>query len=220
MEALRINGRAVQGIAGLAKKHSFGLIHISTDYIFDGKKGSAYTEQDEPHPQSKYAHSKFIGEQAVHTANPDAVIIRTSWLYSEYGHNFVKTIRKLAAERDELRVVSDQLGTPTYAGDLADAIFRIIPSVMGTGKVNTYNYSNEGLASWAEFATALSIIQDLNAKSLPVTTEEYGLSEASRPAFSLLDKSKIKKDLGISIPDWKVSLKKCIKNLEKNTENE
>ena len=220
MQALLINGRAVQYIAGLAKKHSFGLIHISTDYIFDGKKGTAYSELDEPHPQSKYAHSKFIGEQAVHTAHPDAVIIRTSWLYSEYAHNFVKTIRRLAKERDELRVINDQLGTPTYAEDLAEVILTILPAVKGSGKVTTYNYSNEGLTSWAEFAECIIEYSGLTCKVIPVTTAEYGLSKAARPAFSLLDKSKIKKDFDISIPDWKVSLKKCIINLEKNTENE
>lgn len=215
MQALSINGKAVQGLSGLARKHNFALIHISTDYIFDGKKGSAYTELDEPNPQSKYAHSKFIGEQAVHTAKCRAVVIRTSWLYSEYAHNFVKTIRKLAADRDKLSVISDQQGTPTYAGDLADAIFTILPEVNKLEGVNIYNYSSEGLTNWAEFAKAIIEYSGLNCKVTAVTTEEYGLSKAMRPAFSLLDKSKIKKDFNISIPDWRESLKKCIDKLEK-----
>jgi len=215
MDALRINGKAVQGLAGLARKNSCGLVHVSTDYIFDGRKGSAYTELDEPHPQSRYAHSKFIGEQAVHTAAPQAAIIRTSWLYSEYANNFVKTIRKLAAERDELKVVDDQYGTPTYAGDLAGAILTILPDINSFQEVRTYHYSNEGIANWAEFAKAIIEYSGLECRIIPVSTTEYGLSKAKRPAYSLLDKTKIKKDFGLNIPDWKESLKKCINKLEK-----
>lgn len=215
MVALSINGKAVQSLAGLARKHDFGLIHVSTDYIFDGKKGSAYTELDEPNPQSKYAHSKFIGEQAVNTAMPNAAIIRTSWLYSEYAHNFVKTIRKLAAERDELKVVNDQYGSPTYAGDLAAAIFEILPLVNDFGGVKIYNFSSEGLTNWAEFAAAIVEYSGLTCKITQVTTEEYGITKAFRPAYSLLDKSKIKKEFKISISDWRESLKKCIHKLEK-----
>lgn len=216
MAALLINGKAVQGLAGLARKHGMNMLHVSTDYIFDGRKGSAYTELDEPHPQSKYAHSKFIGEQAVHTASPNAAIIRTSWLYSEYGHNFVKTIRKLAAERDELRVVNDQFGTPTYAGDLAEAVLKVLPHIATFGEVRTYHYSNEGLTNWAEFAETIVNYSGLDCKVNPVSTEEYGLSKAVRPAYSLLDKSKIKQDFAISIPDWRDSLKICINNLDKD----
>ncbi len=215
LAAMRINGNAVQGLAGLARKHGFGLVHISTDYIFDGKKGSAYTELDEPHPQSKYAHSKYIGEQAMMTSNPKGMIIRTAWLYSEYGHNFVKTIRKLAREKDELRVVNDQQGTPTYADDLADAILSILPSIPEFKGTRIYNYSNEGLTHWAAFAKAVIELSGLNCTVVPVTTREYGLSIAERPAFSLLDKSKIKKDYNLRIPEWRESLEKCIKKLEK-----
>ena len=213
--AIKINSNAVQSLAGMARKHGFGFIHISTDYIFDGKKGSAYTELDEPNPQSKYAHSKFIGEQAVLTAGPNAAIIRASWLYSEYAHNFVKTIRKLALSRDEISVVNDQLGTPTYAGDLAKAILIMIPHISDFNGVKTYNYSNEGLTHWAEFATAIIEYSGLHCKVIPVTTEEYGMSKAARPAYSLLDKTKIKSEFNIEIPDWRESLKKCINNLEK-----
>jgi dTDP-4-dehydrorhamnose reductase len=215
MEALAVNGKAVQGLAGLARKYGFLLIHISTDYIFDGKKGKAYTELDEPHPQSRYAHSKLIGEQAIHTASPDAVIVRTSWLYSEYAHNFVKTIRKLASERDEIKVVNDQHGTPTYAGDLAGAIIKILEKRESFRGVHTFNYSNEGLTNWAEFAGAILEYSGLECKLLPVSTQEYGMSKAARPAYSLLDKSSIKKTLNISIPDWRESLKTCIQKLEK-----
>lgn len=214
-QAIAINSKAVQSLSGLAKKHGFGLIHISTDYIFDGKKGNAYTELDDPNPQSKYAHSKYIGEQAVHTASPSAAIIRTSWLYSEYAHNFVKTIRRLGASKDELSVVNDQMGTPTYAGDLADAIFTMIPQVNEFDEVRIYNYSNEGITHWAGFAEAIIEMSGLECRIIPVTTEEYGLSKASRPAYSLLDNSKIKRDFNLDIPDWKTSLKKCINNLDK-----
>ena len=214
LEALKINGKAVQGLAGLARKNDFGLIHISTDYIFDGKKGSAYTELDEPHPQSKYAHSKFIGEQAIQTASPNAAIIRTSWLYSEYAHNFVKTIRRLAAEKDEIRVVNDQQGTPTYAGDLASVVMEMLRHVNSFDEVRIYNYSNEGLTNWAEFASQIITLSGLSCRVVPVTTELYGASKAARPAYSLLDTSKIKEYLNISIPDWKESLEKCIEKLD------
>ena len=215
IQALNINGKAVQILAGLARKNDFALIHISTDYIFDGKKGSAYTELDEPHPQSKYAHSKFIGEQSVHTAKPNAAIIRTSWLYSEYVHNFVKTIRKLATEHHELRVVKDQMGTPTYAMDLANAILSMLPQLNDFKGVQIYNYSNEGLTNWAEFAQTIIEYSGLHCKVVPVTTKEYGFSKAARPAYSLLDKGKIKKDFNLEIPDWKDSLRKCIVKLDK-----
>lgn len=213
MVAMLINGKSVQGMAGIAKKYNIGLVHISTDYIFDGKKGSAYTEVDEPHPQSKYAHSKYIGEQAMNTANPKAAVIRTSWLYSEYANNFVKTILRLAKEKDELRVVNDQFGTPTYAGDLACAIIKMIPELNNFEGVRTYHYSNEGQTCWSEFAQQIIRIADLDCKVIPVTTEEYAMSKATRPAFSLLDKSKIRKDFDLIIPDWEVSLKHCIENL-------
>ncbi|MDT8393982.1 MAG: dTDP-4-dehydrorhamnose reductase [Bacteroidales bacterium] len=213
--ALQINAKAVQYLAGLAAKHGFGLIHISTDYIFDGKKGTAYTELDEPNPQSKYAHSKFIGEQAVNTAGPKAAIIRTSWLYSEYAHNFVKTIIRLAREKDSLRVVNDQFGTPTYAGDLAGAILRMLPHIKDFKGVRTYNYSNEGLTNWAEFAESIITYTGLECTVIPVSTEEYGLAKAARPAYSLLDKTKIREDFRLTIPSWRESLKKCIKKLEK-----
>lgn len=215
MTALLINGKAVQGLAGIAKKQNIGLVHVSTDYIFDGKKSNGYTEVDEPHPQSKYAHSKYIGEQAVNTANPRAAIIRTSWLYSEYAHNFVKTIVKLAKEKDELRVVNDQIGSPTYAGDLADAILQMIPSIANFDGVQTYHYANGGKTSWAEFAKKIIEIADLTCVVTPVTTEEYGISKASRPAYSLLDTSKIRKEYKFTIPAWEDSLKKCLENLLK-----
>jgi dTDP-4-dehydrorhamnose reductase len=212
--AILINGTAVQTLAGLAKKNNASLIHISTDYIFDGKKDKPYTELDEPNPQSKYAHSKLIGEQAIHTANPNAVIIRTSWLYSEYGHNFVKTIRKLSRSRDEISVVNDQIGTPTYAA-LAKAIFVIIPSLSANQGVKTYNFSNKGVASWADFAQEIVLLSGVDCKVNPVTTAEYGMTKAARPAYSVLDKTKVLKEYNVSIPEWREALKNCIDKLNK-----
>jgi dTDP-4-dehydrorhamnose reductase len=215
MTALLVNGKAVQGLAGLAKKYDFGFVHLSTDYIFDGKKGTSYSELDDPHPQSKYAHSKYIGEQAVNTANPRAAIIRTSWLYSEYAHNFVKTMIRLGKEKESLKVVNDQYGSPTYAGDLAEVILTLLPDLQAYKGVDTYNYSNEGVTNWAGFAEKIMEYADLDCKIIPVSTEEYGQSKASRPAYSLLDKTKIKEAYKLEIPEWQESLKKCIKNLLK-----
>jgi dTDP-4-dehydrorhamnose reductase len=170
--AISINGTAVQGLAGLARKHGSGFIHISSDFIFDGKKDLPYTELDGPNPQSRYAHSKFIGEQAVKTVNPNAAIIRTSWLYSEFGHNFVKTIRKIAGSRGEIRVVNDQFGTPTYATDLAEVILTLLPLVNSFKGVRTYNYSNEGIANWAEFAQAIIEFSGIDCK---VESDQAGI---------------------------------------------
>jgi len=213
--AMMINGEAAGYMAGSASRHGFSLIHVSTDYVFDGTKGSAYKEDDVPNPQSKYAYSKLLGEQAVRTAGCKALILRTSWLYSEYGHNFVKTIRKLALERDEIRVVDDQLGSPTYAGDLAAAIMAVVPTISTFQGARTYHYSDEGVTSWAGFAQAVVKLSGLHCRIIPVSTSEYGLSKAARPAFSLLDKSGIKNDFGLIIPEWHESLEKCINKLEK-----
>lgn len=213
--AMMINGEAAGYIAGIASRHGISLIHLSTDYVFDGKKGSAYHEDDLPNPLSKYAYSKLLGEQAVRSANCNAAIIRTSWLYSEYGSNFVKTIRNLAVERDEIRVVKDQEGSPTYAGDLAAAIFASMPQIRNLNGINTYHYSNEGVTSWAGFAEAVVELSGLECRIIPVSTSEYGLSKAARPAFSLLDKSKIRETFGLIIPYWYESLEECIDKLEK-----
>ncbi len=214
--ANRINAEAAGLLARQAREWQSGLIHLSTDYIFDGRKGQPYKEQDEPNPRSKYAMSKWLGEKAVAAAGPNAAIIRTSWLYSEYGHNFVKTIRRLGAERDEISVVDDQFGSPTYAGDLAGAIMKILPHVRDFRGVRTYHYSNEGATHWAGFAEAILMYSSLKCSVMHVSTAEYGLSKAERPAYSLLDKSLVKKDFGLKIPLWRDSLKICIDNLEKN----
>jgi dTDP-4-dehydrorhamnose reductase len=213
--AMKINGEAVGKLAGIARRSNCGLIHISSDYVFDGKKTSPYTEKDKPNPLSAYAFSKFAGEKAVMEADPRAAIIRTSWLYSEYARNFVKTIREIGAERDEIRVVNDQTGTPTYAGDLAEAIIILIPKLVHFTGSRIFNYSNEGETNWAGFAEYILDYSGIPCRVIPVSTREYGLSKAERPAFSVMDKSLVRKEFGLNIPDWRSSLEKCIDNLNK-----
>jgi dTDP-4-dehydrorhamnose reductase len=212
-KAFLINAQAVKNLASLSNEFGYFLVHISTDYIFDGKKTSPYIESDSPNPLSIYGLSKFEGEKEIISLAKNAIILRTSWLYSEYGNNFVKTIQRLAKDRPELKVVSDQVGTPTYAGDLAEAILKIITHKSDFSGVNIYNYSNEGVASWFDFASAIVELDKLDCKVKPITTEEYPLP-AKRPFFSVLSKEKIKKEIGLIIPDWKESLKKCIDNLK------
>jgi len=212
-KAFLINAQAVKNLAMLSNEFGYFLIHISTDYIFDGNKTTPYLETDIPNPQSIYGHSKFEGENEIIRFAKNAIILRTSWLYSEYGNNFVKTIQRLAKDRPELKVVSDQVGTPTYAGDLAEAILKIITHKSDFLGVNIYHYSNEGVASWFDFASAIVELNKLDCKVKPITTEEYPLP-AKRPFFSVLSKEKIKKEIGLIIPDWKESLKKCIDNLK------
>jgi len=190
------------------------LIHFSTDYVFDGKSSLPYREVDEPIPLSQYGRSKLLGEQAL-TNNPNAVIIRTSWLYGEYGNNFMKTILRIASERDLVSVVSDQIGTPTYTGDLARLVVKIIELSDDGGFVpGLFHFSNEGLASWYDFAWEIISMAGYKCKTIPVSTEEYPLP-ARRPHFSVLDKSKIKNEFGIEIPYWKESLNNALKNMTK-----
>jgi len=211
--AFLINAQAVKNLAMLSSDLGFFMIHISTDYIFDGNKTTPYLETDIPNPQSIYGHSKFEGENEIIRHAKNVVILRTSWLYSENGNNFVKTIQRLAKDRPELKVVSDQVGTPTYAGDLAEVILKIIAHKSDFSGVNIYHYSNEGVASWFDFASAIVELDKLDCKVKPITTEEYPLP-AKRPFFSVLSKEKIKEEIGLIIPDWKESLKKCIDNMK------
>jgi dTDP-4-dehydrorhamnose reductase len=210
--ALLINKHAVKNLAILSNEFDLFLVHISTDYIFDGKKVSPYLESDNPKPLSIYGLSKLEGENEIIRFAKNAVILRTSWLYSEYGNNFVKTIRRLAKERAELKVVNDQIGTPTYAGDLAEIILTILIHKSGFAGLNIYNYSNEGIASWYDLAKAIIELDKLDCKVKPITTNEYILP-AQRPPYSALSKEKIKAELKITIPDWKESLKKCLDNM-------
>ena len=205
-----INAEAPGILATVMRERNGLLLHISTDYVFDGESDVPYTEDAKCAPQSVYGITKYQGEQAILSSGCRYVIVRTSWLYSEYGRNFVKTILALAASKPELKVVSDQIGTPTYALDLANLICRILES---DDKEGVYHYSNEGSCSWYEFAKA--IVEGAGNEMCvvnPCTTEEYP-TPAKRPMYSVLDKSKVKETFGIEVPHWSESLKKCLKNL-------
>jgi len=208
-----INATAVKYLSKLSKKYNAFYIHISTDYVFGGTNHKPYIETDKPKPLSKYALSKFHGEQEALNNNDKSIVFRTSWLYSEFGNNFVKTIMKLGKERDELRIIFDQIGTPTYANDLAKAILNIIPQTSKLTKPELYHYSNEGVASWYDFTKAIIEISKENCNVLPIETKDYPLPTA-RPFYSVMNKAKIKKDFDIEIPHWRESLARCIKRLE------
>ena len=205
-----INSIGAKNLAETCKQNESTLIHISTDFVFEGFSRNAYLETDIAQPISVYGATKLKGEQHIIKINPKYFILRTSWLYSEHGNNFMKTMLKLAKDRDVLNIIGDQIGTPTYATDLATVIINIITT--NTTDYGLYHYSNEGVASWYDFAKAIFDIKGVNIKTNPVPTEVYP-TVAKRPVFSVLDKTKIKQILGIEIPHWKVSLKKAILNL-------
>jgi len=209
--AIRINKTGVENLASFCADHQSTLIHISTDFVFRGNASTPRTEESTTEPVNIYGQSKLAGEVAITALLKNYYIIRTGWLYSEYGNNFVKTMLKLASEKDQLKVVADQVGTPTYAMDLAACIMRIIQNK--SNAYGTYHYSNEGVASWYDFAKAIFEISDTLIKVSPVKTEEY-ITKAVRPAYSVMDKSKIKKNFGIEIPYWRDSLVSCINNLK------
>lgn len=198
----------VQGPENLAKT-GCKIIHISTDYVFDGTNHQPYRPEDKTNPVSVYGKTKAEGENAVLKNAPTAAIIRTAWLYSPYGNNFVKTMRRLGAERDTLNVVVDQIGTPTYATDLAKAIKQILPQLNEQTK-GIYHFTNEGVCSWYDFAVEIMRLSKLSCKVLPITSAEYP-SKAQRPFYSVLDKNKIKKTFHLEIPHWKESLEQCLK---------
>lgn len=182
------------------------LIHISTDYVFDGTNHRPYVEKDKPNPQSAYGRTKLAGEEAALT-NPENLVIRTSWLYSAHGNNFLKTMLRLGKERDELGVIFDQVGTPTSAADLAGALIEITKQILkGKEKAGgIYHFSNEGVCSWYDFARVIINFDKLNCSIKPITTDQYPLP-AKRPFYSVLNKTKIKDTFGISIPHWSQGL--------------
>lgn len=202
-----INHLAVNQMAELAKLFNIKLIHISTDYVFDGSNNIPYLETDLTNPQGVYGKTKLDGELAMQRVNPTkSIIIRTSWVYSKYGNNFVKTMMRLAESKNELSVVADQIGSPTNAADLAKCILDILPKVKNE-KVVIYNYSNEGSCSWYEFANEIFKINKVKIKVNPVSSDQFPV-KAKRPNYSLLNKSKIKKDFNLNIQKWEVSLNK------------
>ncbi len=209
--AMLVNGEAVGNLAAVCKTVHTKLIHISTDYVFNGESETPYKEDDATNPINAYGASKLMGEQLCMKENEDAIIIRTSWVYSSFGHNFVKTMMRLMSERNELNVVSDQVGSPTYAADLAKVILEIIAS--GKWERGIYHYSNEGKISWYEFALAIKELNASKAIIHPILTAQYP-TPAMRPKFSLLNKDKIKTAFQVQVPDWEDSLKKCVVKLQ------
>ncbi|MCK4406077.1 MAG: dTDP-4-dehydrorhamnose reductase [Bacteroidales bacterium] len=208
-----INVTAVKYLAKISKKFKTILIHISTDYIFNGKNYKPYVETDKPVPSSYYGQTKLNGEIQIEKYAGNAIIIRTSWLYSGFGNNFVKTMIKYGNERDSLKVVADQVGTPTYAADLAKAILEIIPKLINIKGIEIYNFSNEGAISWYDFAKAIMKLKNINCKIIPIESKDYP-TLAPRPFYSILNKAKIKNDFGIEIPYWLHSLEKCLAELK------
>ncbi|MGJ0335437.1 dTDP-4-dehydrorhamnose reductase [Aliarcobacter cryaerophilus] len=207
-----VNRKAVKKLSIVAKELNIKLIHISTDYVFDGKNFKPYVEEFQTNPQSVYGKTKLDGENEIRDINPlNSIIIRTSWVYSYYGNNFVKTMLRLGKEKEELGVIFDQVGTPTYAKDLAITILDIIPQI-DNEKVEIYNYSNEGVLSWYDFAKEIMKMAKLNCKINPIETYQYP-TPAKRPHFSLLNKSKIKSKFNLEIPYWKDGLDDCLKRL-------
>lgn len=208
--AFSVNATGVENLAKACAEHHTTLIHISTDFVFDGTKKKPYLEDDSAVPISVYGHSKLMGEHHIQSHLKNYFIIRTSWLYSEFGNNFVKTMIRLGKDRDELKVVDDQMGSPTYALDLAKFIFHIIENDICTYGV--YHYSNEGEISWFDFAKKIFEMTDLNVNLEPIPTKEYP-TPAKRPAYSVMDKSKVKDITGVHVPYWEDSLKKCLENM-------
>lgn len=207
-----INHKAVEKLAFLAKKQAISLIHISSDYVFDGKNYRPYVESDPVAPQGVYGETKCKGEQALQEINPPkSIIIRTSWVYSSFGVNFLKTMLKLGKECESLAVIFDQIGTPTYARDLAKTILNILPKIQND-TVEIYHYSNEGVASWYDFAKEIMAKGEIDCKIHPIETKAYP-TPATRPHYSLMNKTKIKETFAIEIPYWKESLKSCLKHL-------
>ena len=218
-EADRINHQAVAALAALAKAQGLYLIHISTDYVFAGDSHRPITEEETPRPQSVYGRTKLLGEDAIRRAGCRALILRTSWLYSTYGANFLKTMCRLMQERQELSIVFDQIGTPTYARDLARFIVSYLEQDKDSRQEGTYHFSDEGVASWYDFAEAIRHRMGYSCQLHPIRSEQYP-TKATRPSYSVLDKSKLNRDFGITLPHWQTSLEDCLNQLTSTETNE
>lgn len=210
--ALKINAEAVGHLAKAAKKMDATLIHISTDYVFGTEGNTPRTEDMPTSPLGAYGRTKLAGEKAVAESGCKAIILRTAWLYSEFGGNFLKTMLRLTGENEALKVVFDQVGTPTYAGDLALAIFSIIDGDVYEGREGLYHFSNEGACSWFDFATEIAAAAGHQCRIVPCHSSEFP-SKVTRPPYSVLDKSKFKSTFGIEIPHWRESMLYCLKRL-------
>jgi dTDP-4-dehydrorhamnose reductase len=214
-QAMIINGTAIKNITEVIRGSECRFIHISSDYVYDGQSNVPYNEYTPANPISVYGRSKLAGEKFA-LLHQGSMIIRTSWLHSSFGNNFVKTILRNAAEKESLKVVFDQTGTPTYAADLAGAIMSIVSGVIRNQialNAGIYNYSNEGVCTWYDFASEIIKEAGLNCHVDPVLTKDYK-QVAQRPVYSVMDKSKIKNNYGLSIPHWRTSLNKCMKLLK------
>jgi dTDP-4-dehydrorhamnose reductase len=221
-QAFLINAKAVGILAAACKEYNSLFIHISTDYVFDGKSSVPYKEDSPTHPQSIYGESKLEGEKLAFKFNPGSIVIRTSWVYSEFGKNFVKTMLKLMSEKVEINVVNDQYGSPTYAADLAEAILQIITGLAThnsqiTAYSGHYHYSNEGVITWYDFALAIKELSGSKCKVNPIPSSQYP-APVKRPAYSVLDKTKIQQRFGIVLKDWKQSLDTCLQKIKKGPE--
>lgn len=220
VQCRRINTDAVAYLGEAAQHIGARILHVSTDYVFGGDSYMPYQESDSVSPTSVYGRTKLAGEKALSAVCPDAIIVRTAWLYSEYGHNFMKTMLRLGAERPEIRVVNDQIGSPTYAGDLAEAILSLLEKErQGEQNNGIYHYTNEGVCSWYDFAHSIIRIAGLPTKVIPIPTREYPTA-AKRPAYSVLSKEKIKREYHWVIPHWEDSLRKCLANMNVVKEKE
>lgn len=215
--ALLINAKSPEVMASWCYINKAGFIHVSTDYVFDGSSNKPYTESDEVNPNSVYGRTKLSGEVAVLNANPAAIVIRTAWVFSEYGHNFVKTMLRLGGQKDELKVVADQIGCPTYAGDLALAIKDIVFKVTSLGTFGgIYHFCGDNALAWCDFAKQIFIMAKTNGVAikdvvvLPISTSEYP-TPAKRPAYSVLNNKKIALSFGIAPSNWKAALGRVVK---------
>ena len=208
-----LNHKAADNLAAAAKATGATLFHVSTDYVFDGTAHLPYTEDTPTAPLGVYGRTKLAGERAVAESGCKYLTFRTAWLYSEYGNNFLKTMLRLTAEKERLNVVFDQAGTPTYAGDLAMTIFSIVEGGYFAGNEGLYHFSNEGVASWYDFAAEIAAAAGHDkCRIRPCRTAEFP-TKAARPAYSVLDKSKIKETFGLEIPHWRESMLYCLKNM-------
>lgn len=205
--AFKINGESAGNLAAACKQHHTKFVHISTDFVFDGTVANPIQEDATTNPLSVYGASKLEGEKQVLANNPDALIIRSGWIYSSFGNNFVKTILRLCKEKESLNIIYDQVGTPTYARDLAGAILKIV--LHEIWEPGIYHYSNEGIASWYDFAIAIRDFAALKTKINPIETFQYP-TPAARPPYSVVNKRKIKETFGLDIPYWRDSLKNCV----------
>ncbi len=209
--AFAINSEAVRNLAEACTRNNVRFVHVSTDYVFDGKATQPYKETDPVQPANVYGQSKLKGEEEAVKANPDVIILRTAWVYSTYGANFVKTMLRLMQSRPEIGVVADQYGTPTNAADLAEAIMQIIDG--GKWVPGIYHFTNEGKITWYDFANEIKRLSNASCTVNAITTEQYP-TPAKRPQYSVLDKTKIQQTFGIKLKDWRESLEKCIEKMK------